>query len=138
MSPIKWSSSNNVGSPVIDQQHNEWVKRFNELEGLALVESQDLTDEYKLNFLKDLLDFSREHFSTEEAIFHKYAYPEAARHRKMHNEFERQVDQKYRELLKGELVFNAEILLMLGCWFVRHTSTEDRKTFDYINTTKRK
>lgn len=134
MSPIRWNEDNFVGNALIDEQHREWVRIFNELEE-SIRQQSSSPGEFQLQLLKKVLDFSREHFQEEERLMALHGYPGAARHHRMHKEFDLQLYEKYRQVMAGELVLRSELMAMIRNWFLSHTSSEDRRTFQFINST---
>jgi len=134
MSPIHWNDDNSVGNDHIDQQHMEWVRIFNELENTILAGSTPPGNE-QVELLKQILDFTREHFLEEERIMTLHGYPDIVRHRRMHKDFELQLYEKFRMVMAGELVLRSELIAMIRHWFVTHTGSEDKRAFEYIHST---
>lgn len=132
MSPIHWNEDNSVGNDHIDHQHMEWVRIFNTLEKTILDGSTPPSIE-QIELLKHILDFTRDHFLEEERIMALHGYPDIVRHRRMHKEFEQQLYDKFRMAMAGELVLRSELIAMIRHWFVTHTSSEDKRTFEFIN-----
>lgn len=133
MSPIEWNEDNSVGNDLIDQQHRQWVCIFNELEKSILEGSAQPTD-VQIELLKQILDFTREHFLDEERIMALHGYPDIVRHRRMHKEFELQIYEKFRMVMSGELVLRSELIAMIRHWFINHTSSEDKRAFEFIRS----
>ena len=133
MSPINWTKDNDVGNEFIDEQHKQWVIIFNDLEKSLLEPDQAAPDTLQLELLKDILDFTREHFLDEEHLMAQHGYPDLVRHRRMHKDFELQVYEKYRMVMAGEIVLTSELLALIRNWFINHTGSQDKKTFAYIN-----
>jgi len=133
MSPINWNDDNNVGNELIDRQHREWVRIFNQLED-SILNNASPQNGSQLEMLKNIIDFTREHFLEEERLMAQYGYPDVVRHRRMHKDFEQQLYEKFRMVMAGELVLRSELLAMIRYWFINHTGSEDKRTFLYINT----
>lgn len=133
MSPLHWNDDNSVGNAAIDLQHRQWVAIFNQLEA-SLTDITAPPNPSQLEMLKRILDFTREHFLDEERLMALHGYPEAARHRRMHKEFELQLYEKFRLVMAGELVLQSELIALIRHWFINHTGSEDRRTFAYINS----
>lgn len=121
-----------VGDEKIDQDHMVWVDIFSRLEAEVIKPSGIEGHDLQLEILKEILEFSRSHFAYEEEVMAKFAYPDAARHRRMHKDFDQRVYDYYRQVLDGETVLNSEILKMLSTWFKSHTGREDKLAFEYI------
>lgn len=132
MSPINWNSSNNVGHKLVDEQHQEWVKMFNQLEEHMLAKHPNNPQEWRLNLLRRLLQFMSEHFKTEELLMEQYDYPDIVKHCRMHKDCENLIYEKYRAVMAGEIVLNSELMMIVRDWFIQHTSNEDKKTFKHI------
>jgi hemerythrin-like metal-binding protein len=133
MSPIHWNDDNSVGDAHIDQQHLEWVRIFNTLEDAILEGNQ--SNSAQVDLLKQILDFTREHFLEEERIMAIHGYPDIVRHRRMHKEFELQLYEKFRMVMAKELVLRSELIAMIRHWFLSHTSSEDKRAFEFIRST---
>jgi len=134
MSPIHWNEHNSVGNDHIDQQHMEWVRIFNKLENTILDGSTPPGKE-QLELLKQILDFTREHFLEEERIMALHSYPNIVRHRRMHKDFELQLYEKFRMVMAGELALRSELIAMIRHWFITHTGSEDKRAFEFIHST---
>ena len=133
MSPLHIPVLTKTGNEIIDREHLTWLDFFNKLERHVLNPQSDESDSYQQQALKDVLDFTRIHFANEETLMQQYDYPDAARHRRMHKDFEQQVYEQYRSVLDGHVVLNTELLKLLKNWFFTHTSTEDIRTFEHIH-----
>lgn len=129
MDTVKWDPSNSVGDMFIDHQHKMWVDIYNKLEQELLAPSQQRTTKFQLELLKELVDFTKEHFDAEEELLLKQNYPQLMMHRRMHKDFHQRIYDLYREALAGEIVLNSEIISLIRSWFISHTTTEDKKAF---------
>ena len=79
MATIKWDSSLSVGVDLIDEQHKQWIDRFNAVvETLASAQGASQLPQ-TLDFL---IDYTHLHFSTEEAAMEKSGYPAKFQHKK--------------------------------------------------------
>ncbi len=133
MSPINWNDDNDVGNELIDRQHREWVRIFNQLED-CIINPTSEPNLSRLDLLKEILDFTREHFLEEERLMAQYDYPESVDHRRMHKDFEQELYEKFRMVMAGEMVLKSELLAIIRHWFIHHTGSEDKRTFRYINS----
>lgn len=132
MSQIEWTTLISVGNEEIDKQHRRWVEIFNRLEASLNDPSAEEND--RLDLLKQILDFTREHFIEEERLMALNGYPHIVRHRRMHKEFELQLYEKFRLVMGGEMVLQSELIALIRNWFINHTSSEDKKAFEYIHS----
>ncbi|WP_167505906.1 bacteriohemerythrin [Desulfosediminicola flagellatus] len=129
MSPIHWDDSYNVGQPEVDQQHHEWVRIFNKLEQQLLTGEPWKNSEIQKQTLKEILDFTNLHFTTEEKLMDIMNYAQKVQHARMHKEFSQKVYDQYRLILAGDIILNSELLKLIESWFMHHTATEDKRTF---------
>ncbi len=83
MEKIGWSVKMAVGIPLIDEQHQEWIKRVADLSS-AIAANRGVDHVSKtLSFLVEYTGF---HFTTEEALMREKAYPDIAEHIQQHEE----------------------------------------------------
>ncbi|HTB95828.1 MAG TPA: bacteriohemerythrin [Terracidiphilus sp.] len=123
MSLITWNDNLSVGVQSIDKQHGVLVSTLNELH-TAMMSGQAGNVTGKL--LENLLTYTREHFSTEEAMLAKTAYPGLALHEQMHRELTRKVEGYVARYSHGEITLNLHLLNFLRDWLTNHIQREDK------------
>ena len=81
MAIVVWREEFNVNVQEIDQQHKTMLKLVNNIHCAveARVDKKDL-----IELLDQLVEYTREHFSTEEQLMRKHDYPDLAEHHKEH------------------------------------------------------
>ena len=95
MMSLEWNESLNVGHPVIDAQHREIFKRFNQLLDAC---NQGKASE-SLQGMFDFLDtYVAEHFTVEEALMKRFDYPDHSAHVAQHDEFRERLEELKNEL----------------------------------------
>jgi hemerythrin len=127
MAKIVWDSAWNIGHEEIDKQHQEWIGIFNRLEDAVFSEEIDNLVEVQRGTLKDMLEYTRYHFSMEEQIMVEISYPDAASHWRLHKNFDTMIYEKYRAHEEGEYVLNSNLLLLIQKWLLSHIRNEDQK-----------
>jgi hemerythrin len=75
--------------------------------------------------LRNLLAYTREHFSSEEAMLLKASFPDLAKHRQRHADFTRQVSVFLERYERGDLALNVELMTVLRDWLSNHIMRED-------------
>ncbi len=138
MAPVEYSEITQVEHEEMDKQHRTWIDIFNSLEESMLKCDGSGGDEFQLQLLKQILDFTKVHFADEESLMHKYDYPDVSRHRLMHKNFDQQIYVNYRQVMDGEAVLNSRLLKVLENWFINHIDREDKKAFIHVNAEKAK
>jgi hemerythrin len=130
MALLSWSSKYSVGVESMDGQHTVLFGFLNDLhEAMMKGNAQKTTGE----LLRKLLDYTREHFTAEEAIMASARYPELAQHRTMHRELINKVDEFSARYQRGETALNVQLLNFLRDWLTNHIQHEDKKYGPWVN-----
>jgi len=82
MALFVFDDSYRLGIAEIDQQHLRFVDYINEID--AALKRNENTETF-LSILQQLLDYAVEHFSSEEALMRKHAYPGYEGHKEIHS-----------------------------------------------------
>jgi len=92
---LEWNEDLSVGHPTIDAQHREIFKRF----GVLLEACNQGRASESLQELFDFLDtYVHDHFSAEEELMNRYAYPDKMAHLAEHDEFVQRLEALKQEL----------------------------------------
>jgi hemerythrin len=128
---IQWNEGLSVGFKAIDEQHMELIKRTNDFydamkEGKA---REKLVD--TINFLGS---YVVEHFNNEQNMMKKYAYPDYAAHKALHDGFIREFEIITTEIKKSGPNANNLIRVQskLVDWVRNHIMTVDTKLGPYL------
>ncbi|MEI6305992.1 MAG: hemerythrin family protein [Deltaproteobacteria bacterium] len=133
----EWWDDLATSNELIDSQHKELFKRINSL--LIACEARKGEDEIG-NLLQFLTNYVKTHFSDEEALQLKTAYPLYKEHRIEHDAF-------IAKLILIENQFKAEgpsFLVTVNAgkmalqWLVNHIYLSDKKMAEFINNTEQK
>ncbi len=124
---INWNDSNNLGIPIIDEQHRGIVSLINSCH-YFIKEGQGLdTLIPTMNVLEHLTLL---HFKTEEGLFVNSDFPERKEHILAHGKFFRQAQAASREALSSG---DAQVVLnLLKRWWIDHINIDDRKYLPYV------
>ena len=130
MSHIAWSESYKINVRELDSQHEEMATLVNKLYD-AVVSQQSLESLNQL--LSDLIDFTREHFSTEERLMIEHDYTGYPAHKAEHDELLKQLENfKAGALAKSRPGFRFEVDVSQD-WFIAHINTSDRELAAFLN-----
>jgi len=132
MMSLEWNDALAAGHPVIDAQHREIFKRF----GTLLEACNQGRARESLQELFGFLDrYVKEHFSVEEELMTRHAYPARDKHLAEHQLF---IDQLAR--LRKELEANGITPLVLIrttktliYWLTHHIRTVDCQLGDFLH-----
>lgn len=130
MSLIAWNDRLSVGIASIDKEHQKLVGLLNEFYDAV---QGGKGKESLANVLAALIDYTKKHFANEENLFAKTSYPEAAAHKKAHDDLTRQVleiQEKYTQGAKATLP--TETLNFLKNWLLTHIQGTDKKYTSHL------
>ncbi|WP_200762329.1 bacteriohemerythrin [Nitrosophilus alvini] len=130
---IIWNDENDLGIPIIDEQHKGIVSIINSL--YFFMQNGDGEDE--LLHIIDLLDkYIKVHFKTEEALIKKALFPGCEKHLLMHKEFFKKMQKIRAEALTTNEPKN--LLSFLRSWWLEHIKKEDIKYVPFVMNTLEK
>jgi len=125
-----WKSQFNLQIPEIDAQHQNLVQTINALH-YSMTHGE--TPNSLNQIINDLLEYTQNHFQTEENYFAQFNYPEAKQHRQEHLEFTRRVMEFKTNFDIGEnRGLSLEILSFLCLWLKNHILGVDRKYAPFL------
>lgn len=129
---INWRDSLATGHELIDEQHKELFKRFNNL--LAAC-NEGRGSEEVLKILLFLGDYVREHFAAEEKLQLKYDYPGYPAHKELHTGFTKTLRELERQAKEGGATVSLVIQTnqTLVNWLITHISGVDKELADYLH-----
>ncbi len=130
MAFMTWTDTLSVGVQTLDNQHTVLVETLNDLHA-AMMKGQARTVAGQL--LHKLVDYTRDHFATEEAMMEAANYPALATHRLKHRELTKQVEEFVARFEKGDITLSVQLLNFLSEWLTTHIQGEDQKYGPCLN-----
>ena len=129
---MNWSDKLSVGIAAIDDEHKKLVAMLNELfDGIQAGRAGDSLGKV----LDGLIAYTAAHFKHEEDLFAKTGYPDAAAHKKEHDDLTKQVldvQAKYKAGVTGTL--SLEVMNFLKNWLVKHIQGSDKAYSPHLNS----
>jgi hemerythrin len=124
MKKIPWKNEYSVGVEEIDRQHQHLFELIN-----ILIERPVLSDDTELvsQMLKEMFNYAREHFATEENFMLKYDFPEYLPHKSQHEYFVRTASELGAAFMKNKSITVDEIAEFLVIWLKNHILKTDMK-----------
>ena len=120
---IHWNDALSVGIKTIGTQHKVLVDTLNELHDAMLAgRAKTLT----AAILQELLHYTRDHFSAEEALMATANYGGLAEHKIRHRDLTRQVEGYATRFERGDATLNLHLMHFLRDWLTQHIQKEDR------------
>jgi hemerythrin len=122
MALLEWSDKYNVGVRTWDSQHQGLVAILNDLHS-AILAGQVQAETGPL--LQKLLDYTQNHFATEERMMTDAGHPGLAHHRELHRELTARVVEFIGRYKDGDAGMYLPLLKFLRDWLADHILRED-------------
>lgn len=130
MQRIVWDESFSVGNLLIDNQHRRLLGFCNAL--AECVESSGPESDFRFHeILNDLAVYAREHFTTEEKLLERLAYPELEQQRQDHFRYEEKVTEILSSATFGKLE-KVALYRFLSEWWSQHILVGDMAYRDFL------
>jgi len=130
MSLMAWNDRLSVGIASIDKQHQKLVGLLNDFYDAV---QAGHGKEALAGLLASLIDYTKLHFAHEEQLFAKTNYPDAAAHKKAHDDLTRQVLEIQQKYAKGaNVALSTETLNFLKNWLLTHIQGTDKKYSSHL------
>lgn len=128
---LEWTEKMAVGHAVIDQQHRELFRRFDDLIEACRQAGGKERIEALLGFLDN---YVVSHFREEERMMDRHAYPGAYEHKAQHRHFIGQLDALKADLrekgVSAHLVISTNQILLK--WIIRHIKSIDVQLGNFL------
>ena len=122
MAYIEWQPDYSVGVTLIDDQHKHFVGILNNLyEQIQTAQTNKLD-----SIIKELMEYTKTHFATEEKYFKEFNYEHSAEHIAEHERLIAKVSKFLDEKVENQLIKSFELLEFLENWLVGHLATMDK------------
>lgn len=126
-----WDAKYSVGITRLDDQHRRLLQMLNNLQQAML---GGKSREVISRIVEELVQYTKTHFTSEEAYFQMYGYPEAEAHKREHQEFIQKVHHFQSELAKGKASLSIEVLQFLSDWTKTHILGSDKKYGPFLQS----
>lgn len=125
---IEWDEEYGFGIEELDNQHKLILERLNFDDAIRAGEGDRIVEQ----LIVDLMEYTREHFRTEEELFEQHGYPKAGEQKIAHREFLERVEGFYAAYQRGERVIPLEVMVSLKDWIHNHLLTQDMEYRAYF------
>lgn len=127
---LSWSDILSVNINHLDGQHKQLIKLINRL-NRTLVDKTEHEETAKI--LDDLIQYTINHFKTEEELFQKFNYPESDTHKREHEQFASKVKDFEKSFKNKSARVELSLLHFLKDWLVNHIMKTDKRYASYLN-----
>jgi hemerythrin-like metal-binding protein len=127
---MTWSDKYSVGVKVLDNQHSVLVDTLNKLyDAMMKGQAREITGPLLLM----LVEYTKEHFATEEKMMTATKYPGFKQHIAKHRELTKQVSEFVGRYERGEITLSVDLLNFLRDWLGTHILKEDHEYGPWLN-----
>jgi hemerythrin len=130
MALVTWNEKLSVGVRSVDDQHTVLFNLINDLHA-AMMKGQARAIVGGL--LKDLLAYTRNHFTAEEELMDSKQYPALSDHKRLHRELTKQVEDYIVRYEKGDLTVTTHLADFLSNWLTNHIQKTDQAYGPWLN-----
>ena len=129
MAFLEWTPELSVGDEEIDSQHRRLVALVNQLHD-AMVAGE--VEQRLGEFLVELVEYTKYHFSTEERLFEERSYPGRDEHVAQHQEFVGRLLEYIEAHNEGNASISVGMLQYLREWVLHHIREVDRQYAPFL------
>ena len=128
---VTWIDEYNINVEEIDLQHKRLLELVNNLHASveACIDKETLKE-----MLVQLVDFTREHFETEEKLMKEHDYPEFKKHHKEHKILLKHMNELVRMVSKGKSPTFYSDYDVSTDWALLHISEQDKQMGEFLNS----
>ncbi|MEQ8408541.1 MAG: bacteriohemerythrin [Gammaproteobacteria bacterium] len=123
MSGFEWTTQLSIGIEPMDKDHQKIIALMNELDR---VHSADAPFGQVDRAFRQLVDFTRKHFSDEEAYMEAIEFEQLKSHKQIHARLLNSLDEHYADF-KQSMTLNDQVFSFLRFWLKSHICGIDRK-----------
>jgi hemerythrin len=131
MAFFEWKDDYSVGIAKIDNQHKALVDFLNELyEAMKANKGKETLD----IVLKNLVEYTKTHFTTEESLMKLYKYPDYDVHKQKHDKMTGHVLEFKQKFDSGQISNPIQITNFLKDWLSKHIMGTDKAYGPFLNS----
>ncbi|WP_432738534.1 bacteriohemerythrin [Maridesulfovibrio sp. FT414] len=130
MAFIDWEDKYRINVAEVDGQHEGLFSILNRLHE-SLTNGEDKSMQAVL--LDELIDYTVEHFATEERLFLQTGFPGYEEHKRVHDDLTGKAVDIQDEFRNDNATISFELLDFLHQWLTEHTLGLDQEAGDHLN-----
>ena len=127
---FRWDATYSVNVAILDTQHRTLVSMINQLHQAM---GEGVGKDKLGQILSDLINYTRDHFATEERLMQMHAYPDFLAHKSEHERLTEKVMDLQRRFRSNEAGLSIEVMEFLRDWLVKHIMGCDKKYSPFLN-----
>ncbi|WP_027720148.1 bacteriohemerythrin [Maridesulfovibrio zosterae] len=131
MAFIDWEDKYKINVADVDEQHMGLFDLLNRLHE-SVINGEDKS--MQSTILDELIDYTVEHFATEEKLFLETGFSGYENHKKVHDDLTSQAVDIQNEFRNDNATISFELLDFLNDWLTTHTLGLDQEAGDFLNS----
>ena len=128
--PTSWDSSFSVGNDLMDSQHQRLLSICSKVAALVADDESAAAEGYH-EALHDLAEYTRAHFSAEEALLRNCNYPQLNAHMAEHSECLEQLNDFLLAASQG-VIAREQLHRFVSNWWVNHVRDTDTRYREFL------
>lgn len=126
---VKWNESYSVQNVAMDSQHQRLFELINKLHDAM---GQGKGRETLPEIFASMFQYTKNHFSDEEALMKKHNYPDFEAHKRLHDDLISKLTNLHNESLGGDFSASMKTRDFLKNWLIEHIKGNDMKYGNYL------
>lgn len=120
---FQWTDELSVGVQSMDKEHKYLVDLINRLhDAMAQGKAKDVSG----SILSELVRYTQTHFTHEEDLMTRTAYPQLSVQKLQHSQFVKKVQEMQNQLAQGTMTLSLEMMNFLKNWLKEHIMKMDK------------
>jgi len=129
---VTWSATYSVGIKLIDDQHKELLNLVNDMYNHVNNDDEEAERAYFKGVIKQVVDYVKIHFATEEKIMKKTKFQGYIGHKKVHDSFIMNVVDIINQFDEGKRLPLISFTHFIKDWILTHIAIMDKQYFEYL------
>jgi len=129
---VTWSATYSVGIKLIDDQHKELFNLVNDMYNHVNNDDEEAERAYFQSVIKQVVDYVKKHFATEEIIMKRTKYKGYAEHKKEHDAFILSVLDIIKKFDEGKRFPLISLTHFIKDWILTHIAIMDKQYFERL------
>jgi hemerythrin len=129
---VEWDDKFCVGIALIDEQHKALIEHTNTLYQGCLAGTDEEKTAHFMKAVKEVVDYTKFHFTAEEKMLQNVGYPDYGPHKKHHEDFVRKLLEDVQGFQNGQKFVVNNFVRFLRDWILSHIAMEDTQYARYI------
>ncbi len=127
---FQWSDDYSVAVAKFDHQHKKLIDIINELhDAMKAGKGNQILG----NIVAKLVDYTKTHFTEEEALMQQYKYPGLAIQKTQHDAFVKELQKIQKNLESSTVSVTLDVMNFLKSWLVNHIQKTDKSYASFFN-----